>query len=154
MFDTRERRKHDLLGAACIVAGFGLVLGLVLLATRRTGIRVGPSSPLMAEAQLAIAEGDRAASDEYLDYTQARQEYLRAFELLRSIDGECDEERAKVRFKIVQTYLKENDYASAKREVEVLLAHFPHFRPEEMAALHRRVSKPADGNPPPPTDTE
>lgn len=139
MAGDTQRRKHDLLWATCIVAGFAILLGFVLNATRRDSSPDRPHSQLVAEAEEAVAEGDRAASDQAVDYGRARTEYRRALDLLRSAGVAQEELRAEVQYRIVSTFVKENDYARAEEEVKTLMRQFPDFRREDVALLHRGI---------------
>ena len=149
MSETAKRQKHDFLWAACIVGAFGALLGSILLLTRGDPSPKGPDSRLLAEAQRALAEGDQAASDQYMDYTLARRKYTDALDLLRSTTADYNNEKATVRLKIVHTFLKEENYRQAGQQIDILRDQFPEFRPEEVRALHDRISAGPEGRPTP-----
>jgi len=133
------RWKHDLLWATCIVAGFAVAFGLVVI-TRHDWATHGEDARLLAEVNQAVAEGDLACSDAYADYAGARRAYMRAVDLLRSAAAGLSDQEAVVRLKMAQAALKQQDYRQARADIERLQHFYPTFSPELVASLHREVT--------------
>jgi len=146
MATATERRKHDLLWATCIVAGFAVLFGLVVI-VRQDKVARDENARLLSEANQAIAEGDLACSDQYLNYDRARRAYVRAVDLLRSAGAGFDAERARVRLKIARVSVEQQDYRQAKEDIDVLRHHYPAFSPDEVTALYREVIAGLNGQP-------
>ena len=142
MNGTIKPRTHDLLWAALIVIGLGVLLVAIHVVTRQDAL---PDEQLAAEANQALARGDRAADQ--LDCDAARQHYQQALDLLRSVPGSLDEKQAAVHIKILNTYMIEGRYQKARERLSALRALYPAFRSAELTALEREIDVRLHGPP-------
>lgn len=144
MDSAGEGRKHDLLWAAIIFAGFGVLFGLIILGTRDNGLTRKGGSELVTQADRAVARGDKAVSDEYLDFGRAREEYRAAYDLLRSAGDEHQKYMAEIQLRIVRSYVKERNFPKALDEVKLLQKRYPSFQPEALALLRSHIESELD----------
>jgi tetratricopeptide (TPR) repeat protein len=147
-----QGRRHDLLWAACIVAGFGIVLALI--AVMMNGGTSASRSPeqTLAEARNIVAAGDQASTEEVQDYIAAREDYQRALDLLLLLEDAHPDFKAQVNLKIARTFFDEGNYRQAQQRIDYVQRNFPNCAAEEAADLEQKIrAKLAEESPPAPS---